>query len=113
MHGTLTMHQSYVHFCIVQELVSPLGLVINIAKCEVYSLNDLSMFPSEMRRSNVPHLEMLGSPIGDAIFCANFFVSEVYECLQITLPASGSPSCSTPPAYVWGIDHALKQSESF
>ena len=67
MHGTLTMHQSYVHFCIVQELVSPLGLVINIAKCEVYSLNDLSM-----RRSNVPHLEMLGSPIGDAIFCANF-----------------------------------------
>ena len=72
MHGTLTMHQSYVHFCIVQELVSPLGLVINIAKCEVYSLNDLSMFPSEMRRSNVPHLEMLGSPIGDAIFCANF-----------------------------------------
>ena len=72
MHGTLTMHQFYVHFCIVQELVSPLGLVINIAKCEVYSLNDLSMFPSEMRRSNVPHLEALGSPIGDAIFCANF-----------------------------------------
>eukprot|EP00731_Ephydatia_muelleri_P028077 Em0019g950a len=33
-------------------------------------LSDLSMFPPEMKRSSVPHLEILGAPIGDAFFCA-------------------------------------------
>ena len=57
---------------IIQELGPPLGLVINPSKCEVYSQNDLSGFSSQMKQSNVPHLEILGSPIGDTIFCANF-----------------------------------------
>ena len=30
------------------------------------------MFPSMMKTSNVPHFDILGAPIGDAIFCARF-----------------------------------------
>ena len=30
------------------------------------------MSPSRMKKSNVPHFEILGSPIGDAIFCAKY-----------------------------------------
>ena len=55
---------------IIQELGPPLGLFINAAKCKLFSISDLSMFPPEMKRSSVPHLEILGAPIGDAIFCA-------------------------------------------
>eukprot|EP00731_Ephydatia_muelleri_P032575 Em0024g119a len=49
---------------IIQESGPPLGLNINIAKCELFSSRDLSSFPEEMRRSNVPHFEILGAPIG-------------------------------------------------
>lgn len=55
---------------IIQEQGPSLGLFINAAKCKLYSLSYLSMFPSEMRRSNVPHLEIIGAPIGDTILCA-------------------------------------------
>ena len=56
---------------IIQELWPTLGMFISAAKCELDSLNDnLSMFPSQMKISNVPHFEILGTPIGDAIFCA-------------------------------------------
>ena len=55
---------------IIQEHGPPLGLFINAAKCKHFSLSDLSMFPPEMKRSRVPHLEILGAPIGDAFFCA-------------------------------------------
>ena len=55
---------------IIQELGPPLGLFNNAAKCKLFSISDLSMFPPEMKRSSVPHLEILGAPIGDAIFCA-------------------------------------------
>ena len=37
---------------IIQEHGLTLGLFISAAKCELYSLSDLSMFPSEMKRSN-------------------------------------------------------------
>ena len=55
---------------IIQEHGPPLGLFINAAKCKLCSLSDLSRFPPEMKRSSVPHLEILGAPIGDAFFCA-------------------------------------------
>ena len=57
---------------ITQDRGLPLGLYINITKCELFSLSDLSTFPDEMKRSNVPHFEILGAPIGDLVFCAKF-----------------------------------------
>ena len=46
---------------IIQELGPPLGLHINNAKCELYSPCDLSLFPSDMKRSTSPHFEILGA----------------------------------------------------
>ena len=53
---------------IIQEKGSPLGLHINLPKCEVFSPDDLSMFPSTMKLSSLPHLTILGAPIGDSSF---------------------------------------------
>ena len=68
---------------IIQERGSPLSLNINIAKCELFSLRDLSSFPEEMRRSNVPHFEILGAPIGDLVFCAKFVAQKQSEASKL------------------------------
>ena len=59
---------------IIQELGPPLGLYIIIAKCKLYSPCDLSLFPSDMKRSTSSHFEILGAPIGDVLFCGKFSV---------------------------------------
>ena len=51
------------------ELGPPLGLHVNIKKCEVFSSGCLSHFPMEMKQSSKPNLEILGIPIGDSVFC--------------------------------------------
>ena len=51
------------------ELGPPLGLHVNIKKCEVFSRGCLAHFPIEMKQSSKPNLEILGIPIGDADFC--------------------------------------------
>ena len=77
---------------IIQESGPPLGLNINIAKCELFSSRDLSSFPEEMRRSNVPHFEILGAPIGDLVFCAKFVAQKQSEASKLLkeLEAVGS-----------------------
>ena len=64
---------------LIQELGPPLGLYVNISKCELYCPGDTPTFPSELKVSNLPHFEILGCPIGDYIYCANFIAS---KCLQ-------------------------------
>ena len=76
--------QSVLHaLAIIQELGPPLGLVINPSKCELYSQNDMSVFSSQMKQSNMPHLEILGSPIGDTIFCANVVSQKCAQASQL------------------------------
>ena len=76
--------QSVLHaLTIIQELGPPLGLVINPSKCELYSQNDMSVFSSQMKQSNMPHLEILGSPIGDTIFCANVVSQKCAQASQL------------------------------
>ena len=48
------------------------GLQLNMAKCELFSKSDLSDFPTEMRKSNLPNFEVLGAPIGDDAFCESY-----------------------------------------
>ena len=57
---------------LIQELGPPLGLHINISKCEVFSCKGLSSFPPEMKQSSEPNLDILGVPIGSADFCSAF-----------------------------------------
>ena len=64
---------------IIKDLGPPLGLHINLSKCELFSVNDQSRFPDEMKKSNVPHFDILGAPIGD------FFI----------LCSKTPPSCSS------------------
>ncbi|KAL5505306.1 hypothetical protein EMCRGX_G006718 [Ephydatia muelleri] len=77
---------------IIQESGLSLGLNINIAKCELFSSRDLSSFPEEMRRSNVPHFGILGAPIGDLVFCAKFVAQKQLEASKLLkeLEAVGS-----------------------
>ena len=61
---------------LIEELGPPFGIFINFAKCELYSRNELSStFPVMIKSSQVPHLEILGAPIGDFLFCSKFIAS--------------------------------------
>ena len=68
---------------IIQGLGPPLGLHINNAKCELYSPCDLGLFSSEMKRSASPHFEILGTPIGDVLFCGTFVAQKRAEALHL------------------------------
>ena len=57
---------------IINDLGPPLGLHINLSKC----VNDLSRFPDEMKKPNVPHFDILGAPIGDYLFCAKYIAQK-------------------------------------
>ncbi|KAL5517587.1 hypothetical protein EMCRGX_G003165 [Ephydatia muelleri] len=78
--------------CMAADRGSPLGLSINITKCELFSLSDLSTFSDEMKRSNVPHFEILEAPIGDLVFCAKFVAQKQSEASKLLqqLEAVGS-----------------------
>ena len=43
---------------IIQDQGPTLGLFINTAKCEIFSPNDISQFPSAIKRSSVPNMEI-------------------------------------------------------
>ena len=45
---------------LLMELGPPLGLRVNIKKCEVFSSGCLAHFPIEMKQSSKPNLEILG-----------------------------------------------------
>eukprot|EP00731_Ephydatia_muelleri_P010164 Em0005g750a len=95
--------QSVLHaLAIIQELGPPLGLVINPSKCELYSQNDMSVFSSQMKQSNMPHLEILGSPIGDTIFCANVVSQKCAQASQLLSQIEEVGSVD-PQVDVWRI----------
>ena len=43
----------------------------------------MSVFSSQMKQSNMPHLEILGSPSGDTIFCANVVSQKCAQASQL------------------------------
>ena len=57
----------------------PLGLHINLPKCELFSKNDIAMFPLGMKVSHVPHLVI---PIGDYFFCTSYIASKCTEATK-------------------------------
>ena len=71
---------------IIKDLGPPLGLHINLSNCELFSVNDLSRFSDEIKKSNVPHFDILGAPIGDFSFCAKYILLKTVQTL---------PSCSS------------------
>ena len=65
---------------LIEELGPHLGLHINLPKCEMFSKNGNSHFTDTVKSSMLPHLEILGSPIGDFIHCSCFFFFFAEKC---------------------------------
>ena len=68
---------------IIEDLGPPMGIFINLSKCELFSRSDISMFPPVMKASHVPHLDILGTPIGDYLFCTGFFAAKRAELTKL------------------------------
>eukprot|EP00731_Ephydatia_muelleri_P007139 Em0003g1387a len=47
-----------------------------MAKCELFSRGDIEAFPADIKVFHEPNFEILGAPIGDAIFCAKFLTQK-------------------------------------
>ena len=62
----------------------PLGLFLNTSKCELFSKSDLSTFPPDMQRSIVSNIEILGAPIDDNNFRANFVAQKREKAGKLT-----------------------------
>jgi hypothetical protein len=45
---------------LLQELGPPLGLHVNIRKCEVFSQSSLGIFPAGIKKANNPNIDILG-----------------------------------------------------
>ena len=61
---------------LIEELGPHLGLHINLPKCAMFSKSGNSHFPDTVKSSILPNLEILGSPIGDFIYCSRFFAEK-------------------------------------
>ena len=83
--GTLAGKKSSIcrSLTLIQELGPPLGLHVNISKCELYCPSDASPFPPALKVFHLPHFEILGCPIGDYIYCANFIASKWLEARKL------------------------------
>ena len=75
---------------------SPIGLSVNLKKCELFSKGDLSMFSPIIPRSNKPNIIILGVPIGDQCFTSTFIASrrEKAEVLLQKLPRLEDPQAA-------------------
>ena len=68
---------------VLQELGPPLALHVNISKYEVFSHSSLDIFPSGIKKSRKPNMEILGSPIDDAEFCHQFISHKRFEAQNL------------------------------
>ena len=60
-----------------------LGLFINLAKCELFSPTIKSSFPSVVKSSCLPNVDILGAPIGDYLFCAHFIAERCAQAKKL------------------------------
>ena len=64
---------------------TPSWSYVNISKCELYCPGDAPTFLSELKVSHLPHFDILGCPIGDYIYCANFIASKRLQAHKLLL----------------------------
>ena len=70
---------------ILEDRGPSLGLHVNIPKCEVCCLGDLSLFPPLIKQSHQPNFEILGIPIGDLDFCTSYISQKHNLAKQLML----------------------------
>ena len=59
------MHDVLLALSTIEDLGPSQGIFFNLSKCELFSRSDISMLPPVMKASHVPHLDLLGTHIGD------------------------------------------------
>ena len=61
----------------LEEMGPALGLYINFAKCEPFSSKGNTSFPPDVKFSFLPHLDILGAPVGYYLHCSRFITIQV------------------------------------
>ena len=83
-------------------------MFINMSKCELFCKGDTSEFPPSMKSSHVPHLDLLGAPIGDYLFCGKYAAAKRSEALKllsrlVEVGASDPRGCLDSASFVWEL----------
>ena len=113
--GTLAGPKDAVKHAIhlIQQFGPSLGVYINMAKCELFSRGAMEGFPADIKVFHETNFDILGAPIGDAIFCAKFLAQkqakEVKSLSQMSEVGSVDPQialllllhCSTFCKLAW------------
>lgn len=60
-----------------------LGIFVNLAKYEVFCKEDTSEFPPSMNSSCFPHLDILGAPIRNYLFCKSYAATKRSEAIKL------------------------------
>ena len=68
---------------LIEDLGPTLGIFINLSKCEIFCQTNTTMFPTSIKVSYAPHLDICGSPIGDYLHCANFIPAKRNEAVKL------------------------------
>ena len=68
---------------LIQQFGPSLGLYINMAKCELFSRGAIEGFPADIKVFHQPNFEILGAPIGDAIFCAKLLAQKRAKAVKL------------------------------
>ena len=68
---------------LIEELGPTVGIFINLSKCEIFCRTNTAMFPTSMKVSHAPHLDILGAPVGDYLHCANFISAKRNEAVKL------------------------------
>ena len=94
--GVLTGSRSAVlrALSLVQELGPSLGIHINLAKCELFSHYGNSMFPSAVKFSHHPNLDILGVPIDDYLHCSKFIAGKCADAMRLLSSLVDVAACS-------------------
>ena len=70
---------------IIKDLEPPLGLHINLSKCELFSVNDLSRFPDEMKKIQCASFRYTW---GSNLFCAKYIAQKPTGASKLPRSAS-------------------------
>ena len=89
------------------------GLHINLSKCQLFSHQELSMFPSDIPCSACPQFELLGDPIGSAEYCAQYIESKRKDAFLLLslLPQLSNPQVAVTILRSRASQHLLHQCQ--
>ena len=68
---------------LIEELGPALGIHMNFSKCELFSRTGNTSFPSTVKCSLLPNLDILKGPIGDYLYCSKFIADKCAESKKL------------------------------